>query len=167
MLISAIAAVARNRVIGRDNQIPWYIPDDLKFFKRTTLGHHVIMGRKNYRAMERPLPKRTNVVITRDPFFISTGCVVVHSIEEALDVARDNGETEAFIIGGGEIYTQTADIWDRLYLTEVHADVEGDVLFPEIDFSKWNLIEEQTFEADDRNEFGFTIKVFHRLSQSE
>lgn len=167
MLISAIVAVAQNGVIGKDNQIPWYIPDDLKFFKRTTLGHHVIMGRKNYRAMGKPLPKRTNVVITRDPYFISTGCIVVHSIEEAIETARENDETEAFIIGGGEIYSQTADLWDRLYITEVHAEVEGDVYFPEIDYSEWELQSEETFEEDDRNEYGFTIKVYHRTSRSE
>ena len=163
MIISAIAAMARNRVIGVDNQIPWYIPDDLKFFKRTTLDHHILMGRKNYMSLGRPLPKRTNVVITRDPFFISTGCIVVHSIEEAIEVARANGESEAFIIGGGEIYHQSVELWDKLYLTEVHADVEGDVFFPELNYDHWHLLQEDFHEAGERNDFDFTIRIFERV----
>jgi len=163
MRISAIVAVAKNGVIGRDNDIPWYIPDDLKFFKRTTLNHHILMGRKNFMSIGQPLPKRTNVVITHDPFFIATGCIVVHSIEEALEVARDNGEEEAFIIGGGQIYAQSVDLWDRLYITHVNADVKGDVYFPEIDYSQWELVNEESFEADDRNEFSFTIRTYDRV----
>lgn len=163
MRISAIAAVARNGVIGKDNDIPWYIPDDLKFFKRTTLNHHIIMGRKNFMSLGKPLPGRTNVIITRDPFFIATGCIVVHSIGEALDVARENGEDEALIIGGGEIYSQSSDLWDRLYLTSVDADVEGDVFFPEIDLAEWELISEEHFDADDRNEYAFTIRTYDRI----
>ena len=165
MIISAIAAMARNRVIGLNNQIPWYIPDDLKFFKRTTLDHHILMGRKNFMSLGRPLPKRTNVVITRDPFFISSGCVVVHSVEEAIEVARENGETEAFIIGGGEIYAQTVDLWDKLYLTEVHAEVEGDVYFPEIDLDQWKLLDEDFREAGERNDFDFTIRTYERIRE--
>ncbi|NUO03715.1 MAG: dihydrofolate reductase, partial [Saprospiraceae bacterium] len=125
MIISAIVAVAKNNVIGKNGEIPWYLPADLRFFKQTTLNHHVIMGRRSFDSIGRPLPKRTNVVITRDPFFVGTGCIVAHSVEEALHIARNNGETEAFIIGGGEIYAQSMPYWDRLYLTRVDAAIEG------------------------------------------
>ena len=104
MIVSAIVAVAKNNVIGINNGIPWYLPADLKYFKKTTLNHHIIMGRKSYESIGRPLPKRTNVIVTRDPFFMASNCLVVHSVEEGLQLALDNNETEAFIIGGGEIY---------------------------------------------------------------
>ena len=162
MLISAIVAVSRNGVIGKDNQIPWYLPEDLKFFKRTTLDHHILMGRKNYQSIGKPLPKRTNVVITRDPYFVSTGCVVVHSIEEALQVAHDNGETEAFIIGGGEIYKQAMPYVQKLYISEVDVEVEGDVFFPEIDKSEWDVVSEEHFPFNERNAFSFTVRVYER-----
>lgn len=162
MLISAIAALTRNRVIGKDNQIPWYLPADLKFFKRTTQGHHIIMGRKNYQSIGKPLPKRTNVVITRDPFFISTGCVVVHSIEEALKVAQDNGEEEAFIIGGGQIYEQAMPYVQRLYLSEIDVELDGDVFFPEIDYDNWKVVDEDFHAPDERNAYPFTVRIYER-----
>jgi dihydrofolate reductase len=170
MTISAIVAVGKNRIIGRDNQIPWYLPADLGYFKRTTLNHHIIMGRNSFQSIGRPLPKRTNVVISRDPFFIATGCVRAFSIPEALKIAKENGETEAFIIGGGEIYKQSVDFWTRLYLTEVDVDVpenavytEGsDVFFPELDFSKWTLVSEEKHLKDDKNEYDYTFKIFDR-----
>jgi dihydrofolate reductase len=162
MTISAIAATARNNVIGKDNQIPWYLPEDLKFFKRTTIGHHIIMGRKNFLSIGRPLPKRTNVVITRDPFFTATGCIMAHSLDEALEIAKRNGEDEAFIIGGGEIYRQSLPYWDKLYLTEVDLEVEGDVFFPEIDESEWEEISSEPHKADEKNPCDFTFRVFER-----
>jgi dihydrofolate reductase len=170
MIISAIVAVGKNRIIGRDNQIPWYLPADLGYFKRMTLNHHIIMGRNSFQSIGRPLPKRTNVVISRDPFFIATGCVRAFSIPEALKIAKANGETEAFIIGGGEIYKQSANLWTRLYLTEVaielpqnDTDTEGgDVFFPELDFSEWRLISEEKHVKDDKNEFDYTFKVFEK-----
>ena len=127
MLISTIVATAQNNVIGKDNQIPWYLPADLQYFKKITLNHHIIMGRNCFESIGRPLPKRTNVVVTRNPFFIATGCVVTHSIEEALRLAEKNGEEEVFIIGGGEIYQQSVEFWDRIYWTEVALNTEGDV----------------------------------------
>ena len=140
MIVSAIVAVAKNNVIGINNGIPWYLPADLKYFKKTTLNHHIIMGRKSYESIGRPLPKRTNVIITRDPFYIASNCLVVHSVEEGLKLALDNNEEEAFIIGGGEIYRLAMPFVDRLYLTEVDLDVEGAVHFPELDFSEWELV---------------------------
>ncbi len=162
MIISCIVATAKNNVIGKDNDIPWYLPADLKYFKKVTLGHHILMGRKCYSSIGRPLPKRTNVIITRDPYFISSNCVVTHSIEEALEVAYDNGEEEAFIIGGGTIYEQSADLWDRLYLTAVDLEVEGDIYFPNIEMKDWKLIQEEPHTKDDKNEFDYSFKLYER-----
>jgi len=162
MTISAIVAIAKNNVIGKDNDIPWYLPADLKYFKRTTLNHHIIMGRNCYESIGKPLPKRTNVVLTRNPFFIVSNCYVTHSIEEALKLAKNNGEEEAFIIGGAQIYGQSMDLWDKLYLTEVDLEVEGDVILPEINFEEWELISEEKHQADEKNEYDYTFKVFQR-----
>ncbi|NNF34398.1 MAG: dihydrofolate reductase [Saprospiraceae bacterium] len=162
MIISAIVAVANNRVIGKDNDIPWYLPADLKYFKKTTLNHHILMGRKCYASIGKPLPKRTNVIVSRDPYFISSNCLVARSIEEGLEMAYDNGEKECFIIGGGTIYNQTQKLWDRLYLTEVDLDVEGDVFFPEINHSEWKIISEEPQEPDEKNPYHYTFKVLHR-----
>ena len=162
MTISAIVAIAKNNVIGKDNDIPWYLPADLKYFKKTTLNHHIIMGRNCYESIGKPLPKRTNVVLTRNPFFIVSNCYVTHSIEEALELAKDNGEEEAFIIGGAQIYGQSMDLWDKLYLTEVDLEVEGDVILPEINFDEWELISEEKHQADEKNEHDYTFKVFQR-----
>jgi len=163
MIVTAIAAVSRNGVIGKDNDLPWRLPRDMQYFKRTTLGHHVIMGRKNFLAMGRPLPKRTNVVITRNPHFEAPGCQVVHSVADALDLASRRGEEEAFIIGGGEIYAVSMPYWDRLYLTRVEAEVEGDVFFPEWDPAGWTKTYEEAFPADARNEHPFTILRYERV----
>lgn len=162
MIVSAIVATAKNRVIGKDNNIPWYLSADLKYFKRTTLNHHIIMGRKSFQSIGRPLPKRTNVVVTRDPFFVASNCLIASSIEEALNLAYDNGETEAFIIGGGQIYKQSMPLWDKLYLTEVDLEIEGDVFFPEINKQEWQLISSEPHQADEKNEYDYTFKVFER-----
>jgi len=162
MTVSAIVAVAKNLVIGHHNQIPWYLPADLKYFKKTTTGHHVIMGRKSFESIGKPLPNRTNVVITRDPFFVATGCTVVHSLEEALELASANGETEAFIIGGGEIYRQSWPFLDRIYITEVDTAPEGNVFFPKIEKEEWQELSSEAHPADEKNEFGYMFKVLER-----
>ncbi len=162
MIISCIVAIAKNNVIGKDNDIPWYLPNDLKYFKKRTLNHHILMGRKCYQSIGKPLPKRTNVIITRDPYFISSNCIVSSSIEEALSVAYENQEEEVFIIGGGTIYEQTQNIWDRLYITEVDTEVEGDVFFPEMNYSEWNLVSTEEHSKDQKNEFDHVFKVYHR-----
>lgn len=163
MIISAIVAVAKNNVIGRNNDIPWYLPADLKYFKKTTLNHHIIMGRKSFDSIGRPLPKRTNIIVTRNPFFIASNCLVTNSVEEALQIAKDNGETEVFIIGGAQIYELSKELWDRLYLTEVDVDVEGDVHFPGLDMNNWKLISEKAHQADDKNEHDYNFKIFERI----
>ncbi len=167
MIVSTIVAVAENNVIGRSshNDIPWYLPADLKYFKRTTLNHHIIMGRNCYDSIGRPLPKRTNVIVTRNPFFVATNCLVAHSIEEALGMAFDNGEEEAFIIGGGQIYEQSQHLWDRVYLTEVDLKVEGDIFFPTLQAEDWVLSSEERNEPDEKNKFAYTFKRFDRKTK--
>ena len=167
MLVSAIVAVANNHIIGKDNDIPWYLPADLKYFKEKTLNHHIIMGRKCFDSIGKPLPKRTNIIVSRNPFLISSNCTIARSIEEALEVAYDNQETEAFIIGGGEIYRQSMDFWDRIYLTEVAVEVQGDITFPEIDRAVWQLISEVRHTKDEKNEWDYTFKVFERIMNYE
>lgn len=163
MIISCIVAVGNDYVIGLDNTIPWYLPADLQYFKRTTIGHHVIMGRSSYNSIGKPLPKRTNIIITKDPFFIVSNCLIAHSIEEALSLAFENGEEECFIIGGGHIYRQTVDFWDRLYITEVQIDVKGDTFFPTIQLKDWMLKSEIRNEPDEKNPYHYTFKVYERL----
>ena len=162
MIISAIVATAKNNVIGKNNQIPWYLPADLSYFKKITLDHHLIMGRNCFRSIGRPLPKQTNIVVTRDPFFTAEGILVSHSLEEALGMAFDGGEVEVFIIGGGEIYRETADLWDRIYLTEVDLEVEGDVFFPEIEPAEWEEVWRKTHQPDEKNEWAYTFRVLER-----
>jgi dihydrofolate reductase len=165
MIVSAIVATDKNNVIGKNNDIPWYLSADLKYFKKTTLNHHIIMGRKSYESIGRPLPKRTNIIVTRNPFFIVSNCIVVNSIQEALQIAVDNGETEAFIIGGGEIYKQSMHLWDRIYLTAVDLEVEGgEVFFPELSEEDWQLISEEHHAADEKNDHDYTFKVLERKS---
>lgn len=163
MIVSAIVATARNLAIGHENQIPWYLSADLKYFKKTTTGHHVIMGRKSFQSIGKPLPNRTNVVVTRDLFFVATGCIVVHSLEEALELAEANGETEAFIIGGGEIYRKSWPYLDRLYLTEVDTEPEGDVFFPKIDETAWQELSREAHPADEKNEFGYVFRILEKV----
>ena len=163
MNVNAIVAVSKNKVIGADNKLPWYLPADLKFFKRTTLGHHIIMGRKTFLSLNKPLPKRTNIVLTRDPFFIADGVLVAHSIYEALEIAFEREEKEVFIIGGGEIYEQSLPYLDKIYLTEVDIEVDGDTYFPELPASEWQLIHEEKHEADDRNAYDYTFKTYQKI----
>lgn len=165
MIISTIVAVAKNNVIGKDNDIPWYLPADLKYFKKITTGHHIVMGRKCYESIGRPLPKRTNVVVTRNPFFIATGCVITHNVAEAVQLAEANGEEEVFIIGGGQIYEIALPHVDRIYLTEVDLEVDGDVFFPEIDEKDWTLIKETKHQADEKNEYNYTFKILERKKE--
>ena len=164
MIVSAIVAVGRNNVIGKDNGIPWYLPADLKYFKRTTLNHHIIMGRKSFESIGRALPKRTNIVVTRNPFFIASNCLIAPSVQEALSVAYNNGEEEAFIIGGGQIYRQSMPFWDRVYLTRVEVDVEGgEVFFPDLPEKEWRLVSSEGHEPDEKNAHRYTFEVYERV----
>jgi len=164
MIISAIVAVGHNNVIGSNNKIPWYLPADLKYFKKKTINHTLLMGRKTFQSIGRPLPKRTNIVITRDPFFTASGVLVVHSIEEGLELANQKGAQELFIIGGGQIYKESIPYWDKIYLTEVDIDIEGEVYFPDVDLSDWELLSSESHPPNEKNEYGYTFKVFKNKS---
>jgi dihydrofolate reductase len=162
MTISCIVAVGDNNIIGKDNDIPWYLPADLQYFKKTTLHSPVIMGRNCYVSIGRPLPKRTNIIITRDVYFISSNCIVCRSVHEALKEAKLTGAEEVFIIGGGQIYDQTKELWDKLYITHVDINVSGDVFFPEIDYSKWNQTFKEHHTKDEKNEYNYTFMIYEK-----
>jgi dihydrofolate reductase len=162
MRVSAIVAVASNGVIGDGHDIPWRLSDDLKLFKKITTGHHIIMGRKTYDSIGRPLPNRVNIVVTRDVFFTANGVLTAHSLEQALEIAWDARETEAFIIGGGEIYQQSMSYWDRIYLTEVNCAPDASVYFPPIKPEEWTTLESSAFPANEKNEYAFTFTILDR-----
>jgi dihydrofolate reductase len=165
MTISLIAALSRNRVIGRNNDLPWHLPDDMKYFMQTTKGHNVIMGRKNYDSIPekfRPLPNRTNIVVTRQAGLKLPNCVVVHSLEEAVAIAREAGERELFIIGGAAIYQLGMPLANRLYLTEIDATIDGDTYFPDFQKSLWKEVSRQHHPADERHAFPFDFVIYER-----
>jgi dihydrofolate reductase len=159
-IVSIIAAVAENGVIGIHNSLPWRLPADLRRVKALTTGHHIIMGRKNYESLGKPLPNRVNVVVTRNRSYHAPGCTVVHSLADGLTAAR--GDTEAFIFGGAELYAQALDIADRMYLTLVHAEVPGDTFFPQFDRSKWIETESVRYEADAHHAYPFSFVKLER-----
>jgi dihydrofolate reductase len=166
MKISLIAALAQNRTIGKNNDLPWHLPDDMKYFMQTTKGHHCIMGRKNYDSIPekfRPLPNRTNIVVTRQKDFKAPSCIVVNSIEKGLEIAKDNNEAEVFIIGGAEIYKQSLAFADRLYLTEIKADIQGDTFFPAINQNEWKELSRATHPADVRHQYAFDFVVYEKM----
>jgi dihydrofolate reductase len=164
MKISAFGAMARNRVVGRANQLPWSLPADLKRFKRMTSGHPVIMGRKTYESMGKPLPNRDNLVVTRRAGFSAPGCHVFSSVEDALDWCRKReaegraGFEEAFVIGGGEIWSSCWGLIERVYLTIIHQDFDGDAWFPEFDWSEFRI----SFQEDHSDPMPFTYYTLDR-----
>lgn len=149
MIRSFVVAVARNGVIGHTNGMPWHLPSDLVFFKRLTMGHPIIMGRKTHESIGKPLPGRMNIVITRDPALRAPGCVVVDSLEAAYRAA--GGVDEVFVIGGAQVYGAAMATIDRIYLTEVEAEIEGDTWFPAIDRSQWTEVELSRQGIDERH----------------
>lgn len=161
MKISLIAAATENNVIGRDNDLPWKLPDDMKFFVRTTRGHHILTGRKNLESSG-VLPKRTNMVLTNKEDYEFEGAEVFHSIEDAIQFAKERGEEELMVIGGGVIYQQFMDIADRIYLTRIHTEIEGDTFFPEIDESKWKVVNKEYHPKDERHPYDFTFYTYER-----
>jgi dihydrofolate reductase len=162
MIISIIAAVSENAVIGNKNTLPWHLPSDMKHFKETTTGHCIIMGQKTHESIGRALPERTNIVLTFDTNFKSEGCITVTSIEEALRVSSAKNESEVFIIGGASIYKQFIEIANRLYITRIHNKFDGDVFFPEIDMKKWHLKKTEKHKKDDKNLFNFDFEVYEK-----
>jgi dihydrofolate reductase len=162
LIVSLIVALDEKGGIGKDNRLPWHLSSDLKRFKQLTMGHHLIMGRLTYETIGKPLPGRTTIVITRNPLFQPAGCQVATSLEEALSLAKENGETEAFIAGGGEIFTQALPLADRIYLTQIHAVVEANIFFPHFSFSEWKEIESIKQQVDEKNDYPYTFKILEK-----
>jgi len=162
VIVSLVAAMSENRVIGRDGGLPWHLPKDLQYFKKLTVDHTVIMGRKTFDEVKRPLDNRRNVVITRNPDFKPHGVTVVPTLQEALALGAT--EREVFVIGGGEIFRLALPGAGRLYLTVVHATVEGDTYFPAFDSTAWVLDDEERHEADAKHAHAFSFRRYSRIS---
>jgi dihydrofolate reductase len=162
VIVSIIAAMDRKRGIGVDNKLPWRLSADLKRFRELTMGHHIIVGRKTFESIGRPLPGRRMIVVTRDRNYKAEGCDLAHSVEDATRLARERGESEVFICGGAEIYAQSIGIVGRMYLTFVGAEVAADTFFPEFDEQKWDELESVYQPADEKNQYPFTFKLLVR-----
>lgn len=158
--VTLIAAIAHNNALGKDNDLIWHLPADLKRFKSTTTGHHIIMGRNTYESIGKPLPNRTSVIITRNPDYTAEGCIVVNSLEEAIKVAKD--DTSPFIIGGAQIYNQAIKIADKLDITEVHHEFEADVFFPKIDSTIWQETSREKFSSDEKNKYDYSFISYQK-----
>jgi len=161
MKISLLVAMSENNVIGKDNQLIWHLPEDLKLFKRLTMGHHMIMGRKTFESIGKLLPGRTTIIITRDKSYTHPGSLIAYSLDEALDLAKN--DDEVFIIGGGQIFKESLDIADKIYLTQIYHHFEGDVYFPEIDFSKWKRIKREDHEPDEKNPYFYSFCELEKI----
>lgn len=163
MLISFAVAASDNNVIGKDNQLLWSLPNDMKFFKNTTWGLPVIMGRKTYESMGgKPLAGRTNIVITRQSDWVSNGAIVVHSLEAGIKAAADTDAREAFVIGGGEIFREAMPIVHKMYITRVHATLDGDAFFPSFNESEFQLLSQLDFPADNKHAYAYSFQVWQR-----
>ncbi|MFN8888063.1 MAG: dihydrofolate reductase [Cyclobacteriaceae bacterium] len=165
MIISLIAARTKNGVIGKTNDLPWHLPDDMKYFMQTTSTHYVVMGRKNYDSIPekfRPLPNRTNIVVTRQVGFTAPKCIVVHSLADAIQLGESNTQHELFIIGGAEIYQLAMPFANRLYLTEIQTELEGDTFFPFFDPKDWKEVSRNHHPADDRHLFAFDFVIYEK-----
>lgn len=166
-MVSLLVAYAHNRVIGKDNDLPWYLPADLRRFKELTTGHPVIMGRKTFDSIiarnGKPLPNRTNIVVTRDPDYGFDGAMVTNDLDEAIMMAQPQGET--FVIGGAEIFRQTISLADRIYATEIDADIAGDVQFPEFDRVLWQEVSRESHEPDDKNPYRYDYVTYEKTSE--
>jgi dihydrofolate reductase len=161
-LLSAIVAMSENRVIGKDNTLPWHLPADLKHFKEITTGHFIIMGRKTFESIGKPLPNRSNIVLSRDINYQAPGCETVSTIDEALRMAEAAQQNEIFIIGGAEIYRQLLPTIERLYITIVHCNIGGDAWFPELSPTEWQEVSRERREADEKNAFAYSFITLAR-----
>ena len=166
MIISLIVALDEDHGIGVNNRIPWHLPEDLKRFKTLTMEHHIIMGRKTYESISSPLLGRTKVVITNQQDYKPDDCLVVHSVDAAIDLVEKGGETEVFIIGGGEIFKQSLELADRIYLSIVHTTFQAEVYFPQLDESQWTEIESSHHPVDQTHQFPFTYKTLIRKTKN-
>ncbi len=169
MNISLIVAIAENNAIGLNNDLLWRLPNDMKFFKETTSGHHIITGRKNYISIPkkfRPLPNRTNLVLTRQADFTDEGSFVFNNLESAINYAKSNNETELFIIGGGQIYQEALnkDLIDKMYVTHVHHNFEADTFFPEIDNTVWSKKNTEFHAQDEKHPYSYSFVVYEKMN---
>jgi dihydrofolate reductase len=169
LIVSIIVAMDRQGGIGKENRLPWRLSADLKRFKELTMGHYLILGRKTFESIGKPLPGRTMIVVSRDRQYRAAACLTAHSVEDALDLAASAGESEAFIGGGAEIYRAALPMVDRIYLTEVEAEVGADTFFPEFDRSSWRETRTETQPADEKNQFAtvFRLLELERNRKSE
>lgn len=166
MRLCLIAAVAENGVVGKNNALPWHLPADLKYFKRKTLGKPIVMGRKTFESIGRPLPGRTNIVVSRNKSYAPEGVEVVDSLESSLllaaDIAATDGQEDLMVIGGAAIYAAALPLAECLYITEVHGEVAGDAYFPEVDWREWREVSRQRNPAPEPGGYDFSFVVFHR-----
>jgi len=161
-MITIIAAIAKNNALGKDNDLIWYLPGDLKRFKKTTTGHHILMGKNTFESIGKPLPNRTSIIITRNEKYFKDGCLVANSLEEAVELAKE--DDQIFIIGGAQVYKYAMEnnIGDTLDITLVHHEFEADVFFPEIDPEIWKEVAREDFKADEKNKFDYSFLRFQK-----
>ena len=162
-MLSIVVAMARHRVIGRAGTLPWHLPADLARFKAITMGKPIVMGRRTHASIGRPLPGRRNIVLSRDPSYVAPGCEVFTSLPIALSALVDS--PEVMVVGGAALYAEALPLCERLYLTEVEADVDGDVFFPVLDLGDWREVSVERHAADARNAYSFCFRVFARVSR--
>ncbi len=162
MIKSIIVAVAENGVIGKDNDLVWHLPADMRYFKNTTIGHHVIMGRKTFESFKKPLKDRTNIVITRNQNFHHEGCIVKHNLQDAFEYCKKNLQEEVFILGGAEIYRQSIPLTDRIYITEVHHSFDGDTYFPDFDKDEWVEKKREDHDPDEKNPYPYSFVLLEK-----
>jgi dihydrofolate reductase len=160
MNISLIVAFDNNFAIGKNNDLLWHLPNDLKHFKILTTGKTIVMGRNTYESIGRPLPNRTNIIISGNTNYVAEGCVVVNSLEAAIDYGKTHSVDELMIIGGGQLYTQSFNLCTTLYITHVNCTVDADVYFPTIDYSQWNLITSEAHEADEKHKYNYNFSTY-------
>lgn len=163
-MVSLIVAMTENRVIGRDGDMPWRLSDDLRRFKRITMGHHIVMGRKTYESIGLPLPGRTSVVISRSANYDHPDIRVARSLKEAFSIAKS--DDEVFITGGAQIFALALPRVERIYLTRIHCNLEGDTFFPEVDWTEWQLTEDERHPADERNDHDYSFQLWSRNSHA-
>ena len=163
-MITIIAAIGKNGELGKNNDLIWHLPNDLKRFKKVTAGHHVIMGRKTFESLGKPLPNRTNIIITRNAAYTAEGCVIVNSLQEAIEAAQE--DENPFILGGAQIYKQALEIADVLDLTRVDASLEADAFFPEIDPEKWKEVAREKHQKDERHDYNYSFVTYKKVGSS-
>jgi len=161
-IISLLAAADENNVIGLNNQLPWYLPADLKYFKNQTWGLPVVMGRKTFEALGKPLPGRTNIVITRNTTWAFENVLAAHSLEAAIAIAQQTGTREIFVIGGAQVFKTALPLANRIYLTRIHHQFQGDAYFPPFSKEQWHLVKSHTHQPDEKNKYAYTFEIWEQ-----